>query len=61
MKIKTERKGDKQDVKRVYITIKEAEYILTESIDGKLTIHKTEWGNDSISIYPRVTNVIEIN
>tara|TARA_R110000796_G_scaffold192641_1_gene309282 strand:+ start:1847 stop:2035 length:189 start_codon:yes stop_codon:yes gene_type:complete len=61
MQYKVNRKDEPILVDRLEVTIGDNTYRLTESIDGKLGIQKSTTGDEeSILVYPRVTNVIEI-
>ena len=61
MKIKLRRQDEKFPAERVDIYIGDTMYRITETIEGKLNINKSgENLSDSITIYPVVTNVIEI-
>jgi len=50
------------DTKKIKIYIDETEYNISQSIDGRLVINKVygTGGNDSIAIFPRYTNEVEI-
>ena len=48
------------ETKRIEIQIGENTYLLSESIEGKLNINKSDGDDGSISVHPRYTNVIEV-
>lgn len=50
----------KTDAKRVEIKVGENVYLLSESIDGKLNINKSEGNDENLSVYPRYANVVEL-
>ena len=57
-----EKKIDEK-IRHLDITIGISQYRLSESIDGKLTINKSDLsgtGATAISIYPRVSNEIDV-
>ena len=60
-RIDTERDLNR-DVKRISLTVGNSSYLLSETNEGKLEINKIdiEGDSDAIAVYPRVTNVIEI-
>lgn len=61
MKFTINRDDDPKEVKRIKIFIGEERFTLTESVDGKLNVHKISDGySDAIQIFPRVTNEIEL-
>jgi hypothetical protein len=64
MKIIKGRNEDSIEVKRISVIIGDNQYILTESIDGKLNVNKIsdsdEFESDLIRIYPRTGNEIEL-
>tara|TARA_R110000744_G_scaffold357580_2_gene464436 strand:+ start:81 stop:299 length:219 start_codon:yes stop_codon:yes gene_type:complete len=61
MKYFIERKEEPKEVKQVNVVIGGNKYRLTETIDGKLEIHKsTELELEEMLIFPRVTNVINV-
>jgi hypothetical protein len=66
MKYTIPRSNDIQDVKILVIKIGNDEYRLSESIDGRLVVNKTNFGEgandtDYMRIHPRTGNEIEIS
>lgn len=61
MKVKYNIVNDLENVKHIDINIGEHTYRISESIDNKLNINKSSDSSDEIlRIYPRYSNVIEI-
>ena len=46
--------------KRVEIRIGENTYLLSESVDGKLNVNKSDGDDGNISVHPRYANVVEL-
>jgi len=61
MEYKIERNDEPKKVDKVEIMIGDCKYRMTETVDGKLEIHKSTTGfTEEIVVYPRVTNVIDV-
>ena len=61
MKYSVKRNEELTEVKRISVQIGKTRYKLTESIDGKLCINKSDGdGEDCVMVFPRSSNEIEI-
>ena len=63
MQIKTNREGDVFNSTYLVVMIGETTYRLSESIDGRLTINKTDKTgiDDYIKVHPRSGNEIDVS
>lgn len=61
MKLITKRGDEPQEVNKIDVLIDNTTYRITESVDGKLSINKTtKDGNESLMVFPRYSNEIEL-
>lgn len=61
MEYKIERNEEPKKVDKIDVFIGDCKYRLTETVDGKLEVHKTTEGlQEEMLVFPIVTNVINI-
>lgn len=60
MKANIIKQRNSEDIRKIEITTNNSDFTITETIDGKLSIQKNDSEDGNISIFPRVSNVIDI-
>ena len=60
MKANIIKQRNSEDIRKIEITTNNSDFTITETIDGKLSIQKNYGEDGNISIFPRVSNVIDI-